>query len=297
MFKHFLLTGLFNLGDDVELHTIQLHETLQADLSANWHEQYVEFMSDIEEVEFDPAYAPEDGEKFVLKDFELPGGLNGEDSETALSLPVLRRSEVGITAFHALVAFARVDKIGDVILFQRFVRSRLIEPGRYLFLSDTQRPVKAPILVLDTKLAAVYFKRTKKLLFSNFRNTNAFLPLQDYYQEASEEDILKVLSHKKLAPEDAEATAQLANQWARKRFALLRDSKILENHTVKKIVDRSMALGIKIETKGPKGAEQIVFPSDKRGTKLLLQCLVEQIFRGHITDRLLETNSTREAKP
>ena len=151
------------------------------------------------------------------------------------------------------------------------------------------------MIVLDTKLAAIYIVEERVLLFSNFRITNTFLPLHDYYQEASERDILTVLSHKKLAPEDAKVTAQCATQWSRKRFALLRDSGVLEAHSVKDIVARSKDLEVDIQVETTNGRDRIVFPADKTAAKKLLQFLVEQRYLGPITGKLYETNSKKAA--
>ena len=68
-----------------------------------------------------------------------------------------------------------------------------------------------------------------KLLFHNFRIVNTFLPfLADIYEEASEQQIREVLAHKLLAPEDVDSLSTDSNQWFRKRFAMLRDSGVLE---------------------------------------------------------------------
>jgi len=256
----------------------------------------MDFIKEMDAIDFDAGYTPEGHERFKLDDFELPKGLDGENSNSVTNLPPLAEKDAGRDALQALVAFARTEKAGEFILFQNFIPSHLIKPGRSLFLSkDTYRELNTPLIVLDTKLAAVYVAKKRRLLFSNFRITNTFLPLHDYYQEASEEEIMSVLSHKKFAPEDPKVTAEYATQWARKRFALLRDSNILEEHSVKKIVKRSKDLGVDIQIDRSNGKDRIVFPVDKIATKNLLQCLVEQRYRGHITDTLFETNSKKEA--
>lgn len=141
------------------------------------------------------------------------------------------------------------------------------------------------------KLSAVYEVDQQRLLFHSFRTTNTFLPLAEFYEEASEQEIREVLDHNCLAPEDAEALAVGANQWFRKRFAMLRDSGILDNFTAKQIRKHSEGFEIDIQLKGNK----IIFPSDKQEAKRLLQFLNEEIFRGAITETLYETNSKREA--
>lgn len=144
---------------------------------------------------------------------------------------------------------------------------------------------------MGTHLAAVYNVKSHKLLFENFRNTNTFLPLTDFIAEASDHDIREVLSHAMLNPQNIEATIAASNQWFRKRFAMLKASKILDQYTTKELVKRSR--GYEVELKVEKG--KLVFPSDKHVAKRLLQFLNEEIFRGPITEKLYETNSKREA--
>jgi hypothetical protein len=94
-----------------------------------------------------------------------------------------------------------------------------------------------------------------------------------------------------LAPVDADALVTGANQWFRKRFALLDDSGILDKYSAKQIQARSK--GYDVEVQISKG--KIVFPAAKGPAKKLLQFLNEELFRGAITETLYETNSKREA--
>ena len=120
---------------------------------------------------------------------------------------------------------------------------------------------------------------------------NTFLPLGDFYEEASEQQIREVLSHDKLAPVNVEAIATESNQWFRKRFAMLRDSGVLDQYSAKQIQARSKGYNVEIHVQ--KG--RIVFPEDRPSAKKLLQFLNEELFRGAITETLYETNSKREA--
>jgi hypothetical protein len=120
---------------------------------------------------------------------------------------------------------------------------------------------------------------------------NTFLPLGDFYEEASEQQIRQVLAHDKLAPVNVEAIATESNQWFRKRFAMLRDSGVLDQYSAKQIQVRSKGYDVEIHVHKGK----IVFPEDRPSAKKLLQFLNEELFRGAITETLYETNSKREA--
>lgn len=293
MLKDFQLAALINTGAQWRLLQIPLHQQLQNSLAANWQRQYEAFTSDTKEIAFDAGYTPEDHERFRVKNYELPEWLQAGVDGQVRNLDSIKQHENLIESMKAVIAFARNAQGDDLMLAQSFSRSHVIQPGRFLFLqNDTYETPKHTGLTLGTRLAAVYYIKSQKLLFENFRNTNTFLPLTDVISEASDHDIRDVLNHPLLKPEDIEATTAAANQWFRKRFAMLKASKILDQVTTKELVRRSK--GYEVELKVEKG--RVVFPSDKHLAKRLLQFLNEEIFRGAITEKLYETNSKREAE-
>ncbi|HYD48923.1 MAG TPA: hypothetical protein VEB21_11275 [Terriglobales bacterium] len=226
-----------------------------------------------------------------MSGYELPDWLSKEDSQSAGDLDEITNDDVLLDSTRGLAAFARDDG-EEVILFQNFSRSHIIRPGRFLFLQNNMyKTTERPGLTLDDKLSAVYRHADQKLLFHSFRTVNTFLPLADFYEEASEQQIRKILNHKLLAAEDADALASESPQWFRKRFAMLRDSGVLDKFSAAQIKARSNGYDVEIHIS--KGA--IVFPADRAAAKKLLQFLNEELFRGAITKTLYETNSKREA--
>lgn len=292
MLENFQLAAIVKTGGVMRLFRIPLHQELQTTLAARWGEQYAGFLDNTTEVDFDAGYNPEKDERFRLNEYELPEWLRKESSLTVQNLDAVSTNVHFIDFIKSMVAFARNEQSQEVILFQRFSRSHMIKPGSFLFLqNDTYETVQRPGLTLDDKLSALYVPAQRRLLFHNFRTTNSFLPLADFYEEASEQEIREVLKHERLAPEDSETLAVDANQWFRKRFAMLRDSKILDKHTAKQLKARSKGYEVNVQVK----ASKIVFPADKAEAKRLLQFLNEELFRGPITETLYETNSKREA--
>lgn len=292
MLDNFQLAAIIKTGQQVQLLRIPLHQALQNTLAENWQAQYDAFMDDVHEIDFDAGYQPEAHERFCLEGYELPDWLQGENSLTVPDLDAINQNEELVESIKGIAAFARNDQGEELIIFQNFSRSHVIRPGGFLFLqNNTYETAQHKGLTLDGKLSAVYEVGQQKLLFHSFRTTNTFLPLADFYEEASEQEIRGVLDHNRLAPEDAEALAVSANQWFRKRFAMLRDSGILDNFTAIQIQEHSEGYEVDVQLEGDK----IVFPVDKQEAKRLLQFLNEEIFRGAITETLYETNSKREA--
>ena len=295
MLENFQLAAIVKDGGQVRLLQVLLSQGLQRELGATWREQYMEFLgeeNEIEEIDFDPGYEPEEHERFCLRDYELPDWIEAENAETIADLESISDREELMGSIRGIVAFARHDRDEDVMLFQNFVPSRIIQPGRALFLSgDTYSGTSRPGLALDAKLSAVYLSGEDKLLFGNFRTVNTFLPLASFYQEASEEEIREILRHERLHAEDPDALASGANQWFRKRFAMLRESCVLDRFAAGDILSRSKGYDVEIEVIG----DRIIVPAHRGAAKKVLQFLNEEIFRGSITNNLYETNSKRRA--
>lgn len=292
MFTNFQFVAVVRTGNQTHLLRIPMHQNLQDTLMASWHEQYEAYVDNTEEVDFDAGYNPEEHERFRLSDFELPDWLADEDSTTIPQLDPINQHEDQLDLVRALAAFVQMDG-NELILFQNFTRSHVIHPGNFLFLRNgTYVTRNRPGLTLDNKLAAVYYAQDEKLIFSSFRTANTFLPLNALYREASENEIREVLDHDLLAPADVDAiTAHGRTQWFRKRFAMLRDSGILDQYTAEQILNHSQNYDVTIQLDDGK----IVFPAEKPAAKRLVQFLNEELFRGAITEKLYETNSKREA--
>ena len=291
MLDNLHLVAIARNGTRNSLFHIPLHQGLQDQLALEFSAQRDAFMDHIDEVVFDAGYTPEEHEKFKLEDYVLPDWLLNESSLTVSDLESVSLHEDQIETIKGIAAFARDEGGAEVILFQNFSRSHVIRPGRFLFLQeDTYESASRPGLTLGSKFDAVFWPSERKLLFGSFRITNSFLPLIDYYAEASEQEIRNILAEHLFAPEDVDALAVGASQWFRKHFAMLRDSGIIGRYTAEQIHARSEGYEIDISVVNGR----IAFPSDRFAAKRLLQFLNEEIYRGAITDTLYETNSKRE---
>ena len=292
MLENFHLAAIVKERARTRLLQIPLHQDLQAGLAANWEDQNIRFVEGIEEIDFNAGYNPEKHERFRLLDYDLPGWLAREDSQTIEVLDTIARDDELVESIAGIVAMARNAQGEEVVLFQNFTRSRVIKPGRFLLLDgNTYNSVERPGLTLEMTLSAVYQRAERKLLFHSFRTVNTFLPLVDFYQEASEQEIKEVLEHPLLMAEDPETTAADANQWFRKRFAMLRDSGILNEYSAAEIQSRANGHDVSVMV----SEDKIIFPANKAESKKVLQFLNEELYRGPITEILYETNSKRAA--
>ena len=292
MLENFHLAAIVKRGGTSRLMHIPVQQALQETLATSWEQQYHDFLHHIEEIPFDPGYTPERHERFSLENYQPPQWLAGEDSLTVPTLDAIVSDNDVLTAIAGISGFARDRQGQDVILLQNFSRSHVIKPGLFLFLdTNTYTTLRNPGLSLDDKLTAIFLPNENKLLFQNFRNANTFLPLSDFCRDASEREIRDVLNHPLLSPEDPNTLATDANQWFRRRFAMLRESEVLDRYTAHEIADHAQGYELDIQVFG----NRIVFPAERAAAKRLLQFLNEERFRGAITDTLYETNSKRAA--
>ena len=293
MLENFQLAAIVKQRSQTSLLQIPLHQVLQENLAKNWQTQYNKFVTGVYEIEFDAGYKPEIHERFCLSSYKLPDWLAKENSQTIRDLAAINSKEASIDFIKGIVAFVQNYQAGELLLFQNFTRAQVIRPRRSLLLQEgTYKGIKHPGLTLAEKLSAIYRPTDYTLLFHNFRNVNTFLPLDDFYKEASEQEIREVLNHARLAPENPDALAADANQWFRKRFAMLKDSDVLDQFSASEIQSRAKGYNnVSIQI----SEDKIVFPANKFAAKKLLQFLNEEIFLGPITEILYETNSKREA--
>ena len=235
MLENFHLAAIITKGAQMRMLQIPLHQALQEYLAESRKNQYDTFVEDIREIDFNIGYKLDEGECFRLSDYELPAWIAEENSETIRNFDAIGTNETLIDSIKGMVAFALNDQGEELMLFQNFTHSQVIRPGLSLLMhNQTYKTIEHPGLTLDRKLSAVYLPTEGKLLFRSFRTVNTFLPLVDFYKEASEQEIREVLGHELLAPQDADALAEGANQWFRKRFAMLRDSGVLDEYSARR---------------------------------------------------------------
>lgn len=292
MLDNFQLAVIVKKGIQRQILQVPLAGQLQDLLATDWQSQLDAFQQDMQFIKFDAGYQPEAHECFVLESFEPPDWLARVSSTNVCNFDEMPRVDSVLDKVVGVAALARDAAGAERVLFQNFSRSHVIQPGRGLFLDgNTYGASNKRGLTLGNHLSAVYLRPEGKLLFRSFRTVNAFMPLGDHYQEASEQQIREVLAHPNLDAESIDALALNANQWFKRRFAMLRDSKVLDDHSPQDIKARSTGYEVDVTVRNGR----IVFPADKQAAKKLLQFLNEELYRGAITEKLFEANSKRAA--
>ncbi len=272
---------------------IALSRAAQEHLTEVWLAQYHDLVAGKEVLDFNAGYKLDANEIFVAAGLVLPDWIRSGLEDLPDSMVELDPKHISALSLRGLVASVGDREDRQLLLFQRVTPSRKLEPGGFLFLSGNTYDIsKEPGLALDRRLNAAYHRNTCELFFRSYRNVNTFLPLVDYYKEASAEDIMTVLSHERLMAVNAERVIEHSNQWFNRRFAMLRDSDILDSYSVEDIASRGPAYSVDVVVSNGR----IIFPDDMGEARKLLQLLNEERFLGPITQTLYETNSKRPAR-
>ena len=290
--ENFHLLAIVNGNSQPKLLRIPLRQELQNNLAESWEIQHQDFVDGVDEVNFNAGYKPEKHERFGIPEYKLPPWFSGINGQTILDLDRLKAKEELFECIQGIAGYGCNSRMDDLMLFQNFTRSQVIKAGRHLlFDSNTFRGIDQPGLTLDRSLSAVYLPLERKLLFKSFRTVNTFLPLSDFYREASGKEIREVLEHEMLEAEDPDALINNANQWFCKRISMLKDSGVLDEYSADEIKERSKGHNISIKVSNGK----LAFPAGKGDAKKLLQFLNEELYRGPITETIFETNSKKQA--
>lgn len=300
--RHIIVFDNFHIAaitkrNEMKLRLIEPRGQLQDALIRNWWHQFQEFLAQEDEKDFTIGYTPEEGEHFRICPYDLPEWLEGKNSENARNIEQIHRSEYLVNSITGIVAFTRDGRDNELMLFQNFNKGYIIQPGGYVFFGpdafsdpDLYKSAESRLLRLDNKLSAVYLPEERELLFDSFRNVNTFLPISDSYYIASEKDIRNLLNHRLFECNDKKTIIDNATQFMRRRFAILKDSEILDTLCAAKVKEQADKHNINIQINDDK----IIFPTENDQARTLLQFLNEEIFQGSLTNEIYETNSKKK---
>jgi len=291
--------GLFHFfalceeGNSLKVKRIHTNQGLQTELTALFKQQAADFLQpNLEHIDFDGSYKVDESEVFVISGFALPESFtNAPKHPTQYEAVAFDKGQVPQIKSVFAATFGHKESASS-FYFQAFSRSQLLVKSFTILHSQTTfHRMKEPGLTLSPKLSAVY--QDGRLFFRSYTVVNRFLDVKDYFREATNEEIAKVVKHPLLLAEDEEQIAKQSDSWMRKRFSALMASGILDQITPRKTANRAEKYGITLAIKKKDGKDAIVWPSDRRQMKRLLAFLNESFYQGELTDKLYQTNSHR----
>ena len=274
---------------------IPVEQDLQNELTTLFNAQEQSFFAnDPDEVPFSPSHTPDSSEIAYIDNVIIPKVIV-ESVAVPLQQDQLKLTGKTVPKIKAIFG-GESDTKGQRILFQAFERRQILDAsGLWLIPSrSTYKRLKSPGLMIDTRLSAVY--RDERLYFHSFFTARRVLDLSSYYREATDDDLKKFAKEETVALESPTTLLDNADEWVRRRVALIRDSKVMKNVAPQKIATEGKRYGLKIRTKKIDGQDRILFPDDKKELKTLLRFLEENYYTSGLTGDRFVANSKRPIK-
>ena len=277
------------------LKRIRMEQGVKVEVSTLFEEQVADFLpTDLERIDYDPGYTPDESEAFALADFPLPGFLadvvHAPDAPEAVSQADI---EDGLIKALVAVEFPWKDATSRV-LFQSFDARQTITKKKWYFTLGPANftRLETPGLAIGTKLSAVLVGGT--LLFRSQHIVRRFLEVDEAFEEATNEQIGKLLAHSAFAPGDLGDVLATADRWIRRKVASIERRRTLDRVTVDEIIRVAGEFKVEINVVNKNGTNQIKVPTEKKDLKRLVRLLDEDLYVSPLTGDHFLANSKRK---
>jgi hypothetical protein len=266
---------------------------VQVELTAYLEPQVQYFDREREVVEFDGKYKPDDHELLVIREFEDIDNLAAAIGNP-ITVPIADPAEFSFEQIKALFFGRQVDGQISVYL-QNFDRRKLIsDTGFSIFHSqNVYKRIEGTGLTLDSKISAKL--QGDNLQFFSFFHISRMFDMTNYYQEATDTDIVEFAALEQVSVRDQAALIQVSDTWVRRKLWLIKQSGILERVPSNDIRRIAAEFGIAVNYEVLDGAEKLVMPVEKKDLKTLLRFLDEDYYKSPLSNTNFITNSKRRA--
>ena len=259
--------------------------------------QRSEFINeDIEEIDFCASYNVQDGEIFSINPFDDEIGIiNAIDRPDAV--PVWDPDDVSVHYFKALFTGEPASNGNPTqVWLQCFDRRQIINNEKSFFQVVTQPGNRfsvstRPGFSLSDRLTAILVG--DKLLFKSFFMLRRFFNMEEYFNEATREDLDNFIGNDIFHVENAEDFMTFADSAIKKKVSLIISSGILNDQPIENLIECAQKIGYQLGITNVNGDNKITMPNSKREVKQLLYFLDQGYFNSIITNELMLTNSKR----
>ena len=259
--------------------------------------QRSEFINeDIEEIEFCASYNVQDGEIFSINPFDDEIGIINA-IERPDAVPVWDPDDVSVHYFKALFTGEPASNGNPTqVWLQCFDRRQIINNEKSFFQVVTQPGNRfsvstRPGFSLSDRLTAILVG--DKLLFNSFFMLRRFFNMEEYFNEATREDLDNFIGNDIFHVENAEDFMMFADSAIKKKVSLIISSGILNDQPIENLIECAQKIGYQLGITNVNGDNKITMPNSKREVKQLLYFLDQGYFNSIITNELMLTNSKR----
>ncbi|QSB60281.1 DUF4868 domain-containing protein [Klebsiella aerogenes] len=259
--------------------------------------QRSEFINeDIEEIEFCASYNVQDGEIFSINPFDDEIGIINA-IERPDAVPVWDPDDVSVHYFKALFTGEPASNGNPTqVWLQCFDRRQIINNEKSFFQVVTQPGNRfsvstRPGFSLSDRLTAILVG--DKLLFKSFFMLRRFFNMEEYFNEATRDDLDNFIGNDIFHVENAEDFMTFADSAIKKKVSLIISSGILNDQPIENLIECAQKIGYQLGITNVNGDNKITMPNSKREVKQLLYFLDQGYFNSIITNELMLTNSKR----
>ncbi|EOU3059358.1 TPA: Kiwa anti-phage protein KwaB-like domain-containing protein [Yersinia enterocolitica] len=259
--------------------------------------QKSEFLNDeVEEIEFCASYNVQDGEVFSISQFDDEIGIINA-IERPDAVPVWDPDDVSVHYFKALFTGEPASNGNATqVWLQCFDRRQIINNEKSFFQVVTQPGNRfsvstRPGFSLSDRLTAILIG--DKLLFKSFFMLRRFFNMEEYFNEATREDLANFIGDDIFHVENAENFMIFADSAIKKKVSLIINSGILNDQPIDNLIECAQKIGYQLGITNVNGDDKITMPNSKREVKQLLYFLDQGYFNSIITNELMLTNSKR----
>ncbi|EFH8822925.1 DUF4868 domain-containing protein [Escherichia coli] len=251
---------------------------------------------DIEEIDFCASYNVQDGEIFSINPFDDEIGIINA-IERPDAVPVWDPDDVSVHYFKALFTGEPASNGNPTqVWLQCFDRRQIINNEKSFFQVVTQPGNRfsvstRPGFSLSDRLTAILVG--DKLLFKSFFMLRRFFNMEEYFNEATREDLDNFIGNDIFHVENAEDFMTFADSAIKKKVSLIINSGILNDQPIENLIECAQKIGYQLGITNVNGDNKITMPNSKREVKQLLYFLDQGYFNSIITNELMLTNSKR----
>ncbi|MBK1896055.1 hypothetical protein [Chryseobacterium paridis] len=273
------ICNFFALLKDNSVRKINLLQSITNDIKKTFIDYSFYLKNDdTEEILFDGNFNIE-GDEVLYVELLLPNELV-EANTNAIGLEIL---DLSVDDIKALIWIEN-----ETYYFQNFDKRKLLHNKKVIYWSNnTYNKLSNEALIVENVVNAIY--KNGKFYFKSYANANKIIPLNDFFEEASNETI-EEFADNEILNIDVNWLKENSNSVIRKQITLIQKSNVLATATTRKIKSSANKFNLSIDIEDGK----LKLPNDKKICKDILCFLNEQYYIGLISGKKFRTNSKRD---
>lgn len=285
------LFALYKKDNNISFKKFSLTQTAEQAVTDLFENQRLNFFENNNIITFDGNWKPEEDELFVL---DMHGNEQINEIYQIIGSNSSTIEDFDISEINDLKAFFIRSNSGD-ILFQKFQKAQFVSRTFLSLIVHGSAPfdtLSEPTLSFDNKLVCVL--RNYDFYFKNYTSVRPLLSLKEYYEEATENDIITFSTQMFLSSQSIDILKASLTENIRKRIHSIIKKNVLQKYTAEEIkqkAEENDLSGLITITN-----DRIDLPDDKKKILAILSFLDEKLFKGWDSQELYITNSTRSVE-